>query len=258
MIIYHGRPCREHPVVCKELVDKYQNIGLYQFHEDFELVNSNEYTRKLGVLNYHPKQKIPERVFFGSPHSCFTVDGILNPNMNGLSPYGLSVNAYKVKIIYGVFPSNRIDKNNNFVFTLLDHPIDYVYNCFYYFNFVSKSVSPNALKTLCADYFNIFINEFIDNFIANGIPNFRYKDSSYKIIEDIFYCRNLDIYDLIIFRESPEIGFNKLNKLTNLKLSCPRIDSSIIKNNTYRRADLEELLKNDVIKYNEMKEKFLK
>ena len=258
MIIYHGRPCREHPIICKELVDKYTKIGIYQFHENFELINSNEYIKELGVLNYHPKQKPPKTVFFGAPHSCFVKDGILNPNMNGLSPYGLSINSYQVKIIYGVFPSNRLDKNNNFIFTLLDNPIDYVYNCFYYFNFVSKSVSRNVLKTLCGNYFNISIEEFIDNFISNGIPNFLYKNSNYKIIEDIFYCRNLNIYDLIIFRECPKIGFDKLNKITNLKLFCPQINSSIVRHNTYRRADIEELLKNDIFKYNEMKEKFLK
>lgn len=259
MIIYHARPCREYPILSNQIQNKYNNLGIYQFHEAFEMIDITRYEKKIGILNYSPLQTVPNYAYFPAPNSITTKTGLIDPSLNGLYPMGKYNKQYKINFIYGIFPRSRIKKTDNtFIFTVLENPIDYIYNSFSYSKFSSLNNCTSSIKHLAGNFFNCNTEKFIDNFILNSIPNFKFQNNDYKLIDEIFYCKCLNLYDFIVFRENLEIGFKKLKDMTRLNLSCPKINSSIIKNNNYRRADLEELFKDDIIEYNKMKEKFLK
>jgi hypothetical protein len=256
MVIFHARPSREYPILCGIIQTKY--LDSFQFHEPFEIINRVEYKRQKGILNYSPLEQIPRRAYFSLPNSILTKGVEINPYLNGLSPSGNYQTLYDIKFLYGIFSCQRLNLfKNDFLFTIIEHPIEMIYNAFYYCKYITNYEHQSVLKLLCNDFFQINIKQFIDLLLQNKFNReFNFKNVKYKIIEECFYLGNLSQYNYIVFRENLERGLNILSLMVGINLECKMIPSKIIGDCTYRRSDLEKFFEKDIISYNEAKNKF--
>ncbi len=256
MIIYHAKLCREYPILADQIQKKCKNH--YQFHEPFEIVDKNLYIKNNGVLNYHPNQKIPNIAYYPFPDtitkkpSCF-----IYSDLNGLVPHPKSNSAYNINFIYGIFPSSRLKNENNFIFTVLDNPIEMLYNNLYYFKFSTLPNTQNLLKQVIGIFFQQPIEILIDLFLEGKLQQeFLFKDIRYKLINEMFFIGDLSKYNYIAFRDSLNFGLSQLSLQIRTRLNCDKIDSKIIQKCNYRKNDLETYLKNDIEQYYIYKTKF--
>ena len=258
MVIFHARPSREYPVFCSEIQLKYSDS--FQFHEPFDMVNPLEYRNRKGILNYLPSQLIPRNVYFSLPNSVLTKGIEIDPHLNGLSPIGTFQTPHNIKILYGIFSSNRLKlEKSDFLFTIIDNPIDMIYSAFYYCKYITSPQSSSLLKLLCKDYFQISIEKFIDLLLDDKFNReFYYKDVKYRIIEECFYIGDLSKYHYVIFRDNLRKGLDMLSFITGIQFQCKSIQSNIIGKCSYRRNDLEKFFEKEITQYNEIRKKFLK
>ncbi len=257
MIIYNAKPCREYPILAKEIQAKFKNH--YQFHEPFEIVNVNDYKKNNGVLNYHPLQKIPDTAYFPCPETVYEKGMYIHSDLNGLISHSKFPKIpYNINFIYGVFPINRlVIHKNNFIFTLIDNPVDMIYNMFYFCKYSSSPKVKSLLRNVVGDFFQQPIEEFIDAFISEELNlEFIFNNVKYRVINEMFYLGDLSKYNYILFRDSLDAGLSNLTTLIKVRLNCHNVHSKIIENNSYRRGDLERYLKSDLEQYFLYKRKF--
>lgn len=262
MIIYQAQPNRVYPVIVDSLSRKYCNI--YGFKHIFNFKNLED--ENLGIKH--------DMIYYSSEN--FMVRSKKdNHFFNKFYREGFPENNSKqdIDVIHGIFCNNKYKKNKkDFRFTFIDHPLDQVYNFFFYLKHLNSTYSKVAKSKIGLEsysghrgledikiYSNILNNSFstledyIDNFILNGGKlECHYNNMISYYIDEIFHASFFDEVNFCGLINTEENLFKSINKLCKF-LFIEELDmdkykpiSSITRKSNYRIKELEVLLEKDI------------
>lgn len=231
MIIYQVTPCRLYPEILQNILSSIK-IESVDFHYPFDLKNDNDYNNSNNIMRSIPKN---------FKHLRF----------NGF--------------LYGSFNSTHLNKKSeDFVFTLLNNPIDHIYEIYAYWNFV-KHIEERHIHSYVWQHKmgielvkkNSFLSleEYIDSILDKKQISIKYKDIEYEVTKEILFGYNMDNFNYIGKLSNLENFFDKLNEIFNQKILFLQKPYYInaYKGEYYRRKDLELMLKDKVDFYNNIK-----
>lgn len=135
-------------------------------------------------------------------------------------------------LIYGVFPTNNLNKQTgDFCFTLLNHPIDIIYDLFAYWNFTRKKTGPRthekilqakaeALECIYSEEALAFkgsrgysLKEYIYMVLDKKPVCFEYKGVKYEFMKEMFYGHeNIKNFDYIGKYANIKTSFKSLSE----------------------------------------------
>jgi hypothetical protein len=235
MIIFQATPSRLFPIVIESILNQIQ-LRIDEFHYPYIVKKYEDWLKPNNILTGIPKECIHIRT-----------EGFL----------------------YGVFASSHLNlRENDFVFTLLNHPIDQIYECFSYLKFTQNKCGPRSEENLKKNpkqrYFKeievfgnlekMTLNKFIDLVINDHDFSFNYEDIEYQSIKE-------NIYGFSDFSHFSHVGkysdlkttFKKLSEVFKVQLKTPEIDKLLAFNgDSYKRSDLEKKFKQQVDFYNKI------
>jgi len=285
MIIYSTQPNILYPTL-NPLILKYQNVLEFKkvfifdksdYHK-LEKINDNSKAfskfSTTQTLNYN--HTVPQSIldFFITKNSSFeNLPLSLNKIYKKLLYDGELDSRYKFDFIFGVFSPEeikfKIDKDFDYLFTLLDHPITNIYNIYNYLNNVIKRNSKfidadNSEMDRFHQGFNLKYNtieKFIDDFIDHGHISFMYRDikvknSSHllsikdykKRYYDFNFIGKIDSYENIsksIRRIQSDLKLGNLAEILYPEYLYGKLNKQW-KTNAYRLKDIEKLLEEDI------------
>ena len=229
MIIFQATPSRLFPPVFESILNQIK-IPWQDFHYPYLVKKYEDW------LN-------PNNILTGIPEDCLHIrnDGFL----------------------YGVFASSHLNlQEGDFVFTLLNHPVDQVYECFTYLKFSQNQSGPRTDENLEKNpqdrYFaeiEVFktledatLEKFIDLVLQDFDFSFKYKDIDYMPIrENIYGFSDLSHFSHVGKYSDLETTFKKLSEVLGHELKAPEIDKTLaFQGDFYRRADLEKKFKQQI------------
>ena len=189
----------------------------------------------------------------------------------------------KYENVCGIVSTEYIQKqSDDFCFTALIDPVDRVYEMYQFIRYIAQN---KVLQQTTAEDLSLFatqigvtgkqifnktsvvtLEEYIDLFIECG--------GQFSITGDLFFSPwcfrqterldgNLDYVCFLTDLKSIIKGTAYLNNRLDLNLSFNILNNysrhirSLCDNNTYRRNDIEKLIKGDIEVYNELKNKFI-
>jgi hypothetical protein len=229
MIIFQATPSRLFPIVIQSILNQIE-IKSDEFHYPYIVKKYNNWFSKNNILTGIPKECLHVRT-----------EGFL----------------------YGVFSSTHLNlEKDDFVFTLLNHPVDQVYECFTYLKFTQKKSGPRSEENLKINpqdrYFkeievfqkleSFSLERFIDLVLEDFDFSFNYKDIEYHSIrENIYGFSNFSHFSHIGKYNKLNNTFQKLSEIFKLKIKPPEVHKFLsFEGNFYRRNDLEKKFKNQI------------
>jgi hypothetical protein len=247
MIIYQAMAGRLYPKILDSILDgidlydpDIENKQIKEFHYPYLLCNENDYRDSNDILKMIPATLKHERF-----------EGIL----------------------YGVFSTSNLNKKQEDLhFTIINHPVDQIYELFAYWNFATNKKFLDEANKLSLDAINklslderismVFkanqyhsLEEYID-MILNDIPiYFYYNGIKYQPIKELFYGYE-NIKD-----------FNYIGKFSEIKKTCKSLSELLdcyikpfneeqitsYRGNYYKRDLLEKMLKDQLEIYESIK-----
>jgi hypothetical protein len=232
MIIFQATPSRLFPVVIESILNQ-TNIEHNEFHYPYIVKKYEDWLKPNNILAGIPKESLHVRT-------------------NGF--------------LYGVFSSTHLNlENNDFVFTLLNHPVDQVYECFTYLKFTQDQIGPrndeNLEKNPQDRYFaeievfkmleGVTLEKFVDLVLEDFDFSFKYKDIDYMSIkENIYGFSDFSQFSHVGKYSDLETTFKKLSEVFQCELKAPEVDKTLAFNGDfYRRSDLEKKFKQQMDLY---------
>jgi hypothetical protein len=226
MIIYQGSVGRLFPLIAKRILENV-NPSL-ECHFPFILNNEKDWFDSNNILRAIPKKAKHIRT-------------------NGF--------------LYGVFGNSHLNINSDdFIFTILNHPVDQVYECFAYIKHITNDLSENfnSLKRsqsiALKQFSDVTIEQFVDLVLYDFDLSFDYLGISYSPIKENIY--GFDSYD----------HFNYVGRYDNLDPIFEKISEVFGKTiqpieerkhlsytgNYYKRDLLEEKFKEKIDFFNQL------
>jgi hypothetical protein len=236
MIIFQAVASKLFPVIINSILDKIE-IRSDIFHYPYIVKK---------YRNWHDKNNI----LMGIPENCkhIRTDGFL----------------------YGVFTSSHLNlEKDDFVFTLLNHPIDQVYEVYSYLSFTQNECGPRTDERII-DHINhskylaerevfglmpkISIELFVDAVLNDVDLSFNYFDIHYQLVrENIYGFSNLNHFNYIGKYSNLEHAYSKLSKIFNVELEVPKnVRTLSYEGEHYKRKELEEKFKDQIEFYNRL------
>lgn len=180
--------------------------------------------------------------------------------------------------LYGVFTSSHLNlEKDDFVFTLLNHPVDQIYEVYSYLSFTQNESGPRTHEKLTdSPHFSndeypyqhryaaerkvlgsmpkISLELFVDAVLNNVDLSFDYFDISYQLIkENVYGFSNLDHFNYIGKYSNLEHAYDKLNQVFNVQLEAPKdVRPLAFEGEQYKRDLLEEKFKDQIEFYNQL------
>jgi hypothetical protein len=180
--------------------------------------------------------------------------------------------------LYGVFTSSHLNlEKDDFVFTLLNHPVDQIYEVYSYLNFTQNECGPrDDEKMVNSPHFSsdeypykyryaaerkvfgslpkISIELFVDSVLNNVDLSFNYFDINYQLIkENVYGFSNFDHFNYIGKYNNLKHAYERLNKIFNLQLIIPEdMRPFSYEGEHYKRKELEEKFKDQIEFYNQL------
>lgn len=296
MIIYSAIPNRLFPQVAQALAGRYANI--LQYKEAW--IPRNEEFNKANQLGLRENfKKLPTELFEGinfyKKKDC--IQNILSVRMmdvffekspsfeQGKESYGLpriksKFSDVEFDIVYGVFcPTfiQREKKINDFYFTIIEHPVLYIYNIWNYYTYeVKHNWSPpyskenNFLLSFVEKYPSIEI--FIDTIlkekecIVNNTIEYKFPRyfTNYNLYENFDFIGIADTLEssrktiLYLEKELKIDLFSIVNATNYFNKSSIQVDYIEGENKLYRQKELEDTFTDSVEFYRKNKEKLYK
>jgi hypothetical protein len=261
MIIYQVQPNRSYPIIVNAFAKKYCNIYAFKHLLKFKSKQDEVSAFDKNMIYYSP-----ENLMVRSKHDSHFLKKFYRE--------GFPENNSKQNIdfVNGIFPNNKHQKNKtDFIFTTLDHPLNQVYNWFFYLKNINKicsNLQTNKVylesyegyqygpqETMISQVFKNFstLEEYIDNFIFNnGNLSCSYNNLNFSFIDEVFHASHFDTLDfcgLMNNYENLNKSMEKISKylfIEKLDLSKYNPISSITKDSEYRKKELESLLEKDI------------
>lgn len=172
MIIFQGQASRLYPEVLSNILNNI-NVNTEEFHHPFWV------KRSLEVIN-------------------------TNNILNGITKYHKHDRANE--FLYGVFSSCHLNlEKEDFVFTLINHPVDQVYEAYCYYSLLrgdDLSNVPNervhAQKRAFDQMPNLDLDQFIDLVLEDSNFSFNFCGINYEpIVENVYGFSNYDYFSYI-------------------------------------------------------------
>jgi hypothetical protein len=191
MIIFQAHPSRLYPKVLSNILDN-TNFTNEEFHYPF-LVK-----RRLDIIN-------------------------TNNILNGITRF--DKHERSKSFLYGVFPSDHLNLHDeDFVFTLLNNPVDQIYETFAYYSFCRDNLnklSNNAgqQSKVINEIPSIGLEEFIDLVLDDSEFMFTYRGVNYHPIKEAIYgFDNFDHFNYVGKYSQVNHLFHTLNTKFNLNI----------------------------------------
>ena len=229
MIIFQATPSRLFPPVLQSILSQI-NMTYNDFHYPYLV---KKYENWLNVNN----------ILTGIPKECkhIRTDGFL----------------------YGVFSSCHLNlEKDDFIFTLLNHPIDQVYECFTYLKFTQDQSGPRAQESLEKNPKERYLAEievfktledatlerFVDLVLEDFDFSFEYKDIEYlPIRENIYGFSDFSHFSHVGKYSELDKTFEKLSEAIGYEMKPPIFDKSLsFQGDFYRKDDLIKKFKNQI------------
>lgn len=263
----------------------------FEFSEIFDVDGLEDlekmYAYQTEVIRFHPDKNIP-RKFKDIHHSKYHRFARFNEkDISSLDQKDLNK---EIDIVHGLFSSKRLEnfkKNDDFSFVFLDDPIQSVYNLYKYTYYVynlgitefknNYYNSENLIPSLDFEgrnyihYYELLkrectLEKFIDKFIDSGckwIHNFFYfpttiYEEGAGRISKIF--KNHNFYGIVNTKENLIKSIEKFNQNEIFQNNNFRLDVDIFstyfnsnenQNDFYRKEDLQNLMKEDILFFQE-------
>jgi len=229
MIIYQAQPARLYPNILRSILPNI-NMQADEFHYPYQVKSFYKWFNKNNILT-------------GIPKDCLHIrtDGFL----------------------YGVFASSHLNvQPSDFIFTVLNNPVDHIYETYAFFKFTRNPITPNFsarssninIDRMCAQakVFQTFEDFSLEKYINLILED---HDFSFKYLDIDYLTAKEAIYGFSDFSHFSHVGkfselektFKKLNEIFNVELSIPedlRVNSYI--GDYYKRDLLEEKFKKEI------------
>ena len=236
MIIFQAVASKLFPIVTNSILEKI-DIRSDIFHYPYIVKK---------YRNWHDKKNL----LMGIPEDCkhIRTDGFL----------------------YGVFTSSHLNlEKDDFVFTLLNHPIDQVYEVYSYLSFTQNEYGPRTNERI-SDHVNftkylaerevfgtmpkISVELFIDAVLNDVDLSFNYFDIHYQLVrENIYGFSNLNHFNYIGKYSNLEHAYAKLSDVFKVNLEAPKnVKALSYEGEHYKRKELEEKFKDQIEFYNQL------
>ena len=266
MIIYQAQPNRLYPIIINSLSRKYSNIYTFKHIFNFKDLEDENMGIKHDMIYYSSEDFMVRSKKDKHFSNKFYREGFPENNSR-----------QDIDVIHGVFCNNKYKKNEkDFRFTFIDHPLDQIYNFFFYLKHLhsiySKTeklqTSPESYSghrgledlKIYRDILNnsfLTLEDYIDNFIVNkGKIKCHYNNLTCHYIDEIFHSSLFNGFDFCGLINTEENLFKSINKLSkflfieDLDMDKYKPISSITKENNYRIKELEVLLEKDIEFFN--------
>jgi hypothetical protein len=180
--------------------------------------------------------------------------------------------------LYGVFTSSHLNlEKDDFVFTLLNHPVDQIYEVYSYLNFTQNEEGPRSDEKLVdnphfsnAEYPyehryaaerkvmgsmpKISLELFIDAVLSDVDLSFNYFDIHYQLIrENVYGFSDLSHFNYVGKYSNLEHAYSKLNSVFNTELEIPKdVRPLAFQGEQYKRELLEKKFENQIEFYNQL------
>jgi hypothetical protein len=229
MIIYQAQPARLYPHILESILP---NIKMQkdEFHYPFQVKSIYKWLNQNNILTGIPKDSLHIRT-----------DGFL----------------------YGVFSSSHLNLQlNDFVFTILNHPVDHIYETYIYFKFSRNPITPNFFarndeRNLDPVIAQTKVFQTLEDFTLEKYINLILEDYdfSFKYLDIDYLTAKEAIYGFSDFSHFSHVGkfselektFKKLNQIFNVELHIPqdlRVNSYV--GEYYKRDLLEQKFKKEI------------
>jgi hypothetical protein len=234
VIIYQATQGRLYPKVVDAILNNIPlDIKFTEFHYHL-LVEDNQYENSNNVLKMIPKDV---------KHSRY--DGFL----------------------YGVFPSTQLNRRqNDFVFTIIGHPVKKIYDLYAYWIFTRKQFGPREVNYVTeaerknpaklwsaeAEVFkygeDYSLEKYIDEVLEGKQFNIQYKDVKYQFISELFYGHtSYKDFDYVGSFDNLKLTFEKLSKVFKKDMPHPTDNRAYsYSGELYRLKDLENMFKEEI------------
>lgn len=254
------------------------------FHLNYLKELERMYAYQTQVIRFHPDKKLPRK--FSEIYQERYLEYIYFDNRFPSNTYlSEEEQQQEIPFLYGLFSSERLldfKKETDFSFTFIDNPVDSVYNLYRYTKFVYSSGFDEFKYSYYGDpdligdidyqgrnyvhYYELFerndtMEKFIDSFINAEckwvhkffyFPITIYEEGSGRLSK---LYKNHNFYGLVNTKNNLIKSIEKLNNFPIFKRNNFTMDVNLFKSyfesdkpqdNTYRRKDLEYLMKDDL------------
>jgi hypothetical protein len=242
MIIYQAMPSRLYPktLCCISDAIALYNTGIEkkqikEFHYPYRLCNESDYENTNNILKMIPATLKHERF-----------EGLL----------------------YGVFATSNLNKKQeDFHFTIINHPVDQIYELFAYWNYV-KNLNISILDELSNQLSfeerasivfkknkNLLLEEYIDMVLDNESIYFYYNEIKYQPMKELFHGHE-NIKDFNYIGKFSEIKktFKSLSEVFDSDIKPFDGEHTIsYRGNSYKRDLLEKMFKDQIEFYENIK-----
>ncbi|MBX7149947.1 hypothetical protein K1X76_12835 [bacterium] len=166
----------------------------------------------------------------------------------------------KIHFLYGIFDETRIDKREgDFAFTVISHPVDRLYDVFYFAKatLAKKTLCPNKIGEIVKSInprfeFPKTLEVFIDTFIAGqGVLTF----DKYELSPNIYrQQKSFEMFNFVGLVEKMGQTLGRLGHYLNVDfpMNDDLYESQTNIDKTYRRDEVEKIMKDDIEKYEEI------
>lgn len=243
MTIYQAMAGRLYPKVLSSILE-----GIDLYDPDIENKEIKEFHSPFILLNNFDSHEASSNILRMFPPS------LKNERFEGL--------------LYGVFSSINLNKKpEDFHFTILNHPIDQIYDLFAYWKFARTRDVSNLDKTsedltLHERYTIVFqenedysLEKFVDMVLTKEPMYLHYNGFKYEPIQELFYgYQNLKDFNYIGKYSEIKKTFKSLSEILDCYIK-PFYDDQLTsyKGNFYKRNLLEEMLKDQLEAYESLK-----
>jgi hypothetical protein len=184
-------------------------------------------------------------------------------------PAGCKHERLEKHFLFGVFPSENLNlRDGDFLFTLLNHPVDHIYECFAYMDFTVNRSGPRSeegLRKFNCDRYEAEIEvaksidfstleQFIDMVLEDSDFDFNYLNIKYRPFKEIIYgFEDVSRFNYINKYENLTQAYEKLSDIFKVKLVAPKDTKTLsYYGHLYKKELLEEKFKKQIEFYNNL------
>ena len=267
------------PYVSTALSTRYSNRSEFTRTFVFENEKDIETLSKAKLLMHKRNENIPINIreLLENYENGYTLSKNFNISNEYLNVYKKNKNnfdsRYKFDLIYGVFDPKAIPDNlyskNNFIFSLIDNPLDQIYTVYSYFSFALSRDFNKYSGAKDDSYWKLYhamaenyptIEKFIDTFIEKRKIEFTYNNIKMRLTDHYFSLNDYRKFNYIGKIDTEENTLKSI-KYISKKLKLNLLDNFEWKSMTgwlhktkgdYRKKELEVILKEEIDFFNNL------
>lgn len=253
MVIYHTAPIRCFPLLVAQMAGHFTN----PYHFRMPIRSNTRADHRFGMLN----GVIPYKDGLAHvPRKCRPGNGfpynVLTNGIDWVEPEQLK----DIDFLYGVFDGSLIQSSSDdFVFTVISHPVKHIYDLFQYLEHMQHTASDEERRAEGIVHFAPLVSQglerFVDRFL-DGDRAMQIAGRNFYLIEDVFRFNMAVEYDFIGVEQRIDEVVTILSKLLGFGITTtPRLlsrRSSLAAKTTYRFADLCRKLAPEIAVYEEL------